>query len=114
MGVIHSLGLTSWYVLTTLQYGWDTCQVLSKNFFPVLNRTYVRTNYIGVVRTVYESATIQKKLRIRCPLHEVGCPLPRSAATPCKSRIYRGFMTSFPIPLRFFGVVARPGKNPAR
>ena len=62
MGVIHSLGLTSWYVVTTLQYGWDTCQVLSKNFFPVLNRTYVRTNYIGVVRIVAESATIQKKL----------------------------------------------------
>ena len=62
MGVILSLGLTSWYVEYHSTVWVGQLQVLSKISFPVLNRTYVRTNYIGVVRVVDESATIQKKL----------------------------------------------------
>ena len=60
--MLLSLGLTSWYVEYHSTRWVGQLQVLSEISFPVLNRTYVRTNYIGVVRIVDESATIQKKL----------------------------------------------------
>ena len=60
--MLLSLGLTSWYVEYHSTVWVGQLQVLPEISFSVLNRTYVRTNYIGVVHIVDENATIQKKL----------------------------------------------------
>lgn len=87
----------------------------------MLNRTYVRTNYIGVVRIVDESATIQKKLENSLPAARSWLPAAAAPLPPRVSPEYIGALRPlfsipcvFPNPVRFFGVCARPGKNPAR